>query len=443
MTVLTCLVAAANIKAAQGQYTLRPTFDFSAKSVQYTPIPAQKDTKQMKPLPKISNNDQISQQSRDAKPQVAIVSGNSLAHINVRTLLEEIIPRDLQGRLDKGPLQCVASLITRPKERCTSMAKAPWNFDEGHLKSLSQYIDRTPLIEAVADFIQTLLCGTHRNSANKRLEKLQRLVLSSANLVDDKLPCLPNSEDATSSREPCHAALQEGNKGSGAKGTPQAENGSSTARANRVATATFKLTRPVLPSTTSYSLEFRPYQPKKWQSVSTQDALRRIVTKPLTPSDLKEGFIYVFWDVKHFGMVKIGRTKNLQQRLREWNLNCKRKHKYHTLLPMIPHVGRMERLIHMELKDQRRSRRCEECDKTHKEWFEVSEPQTVKVFQKWEQWIVQKPYALDEKSGKWILRPDMMASLSQLCEPVLLPPLAQKSQKKRDRRSSRPNSQQK
>lgn len=165
-------------------------------------------------------------------------------------------------------------------------------------------------------------------------------------------------------------------------------------------TTTIKLTGPVPLSTLSYSLEFSPYLPKKWEGITTQDALREIITQPLKPTDLKQGFIYIFWDVKNFGMVKIGRTKDLKQRLHQWDSDCKREHKHHTELPMISHVSRIESLIHMELKQQRRLRRCEECDKTHKEWFEVSETQAVMVFKKWEQWIVQDPYALDRESGE-------------------------------------------
>lgn len=37
----------------------------------------------------------------------------------------------------------------------------------------------------------------------------------------------------------------------------------------------------------------------------------------------------------------------------------------------VPHAHRVERLIHLELADQRVIKQCDACGKTHKEWFEV------------------------------------------------------------------------
>jgi hypothetical protein len=37
----------------------------------------------------------------------------------------------------------------------------------------------------------------------------------------------------------------------------------------------------------------------------------------------------------------------------------------------VPHAHRVERLIHLELADQRVIKQCDACGKTHKEWFKV------------------------------------------------------------------------
>jgi hypothetical protein len=37
----------------------------------------------------------------------------------------------------------------------------------------------------------------------------------------------------------------------------------------------------------------------------------------------------------------------------------------------VPHAHRVERLIHIELADQRVRRDCAACGKEHREWFEV------------------------------------------------------------------------
>lgn len=437
---LICLVAAANATLAQGKYNQKPNFDFSITSFQSAPALVQKQTR---PHIEASNNAQSCRKSRDAKTQASIVAQSVSSRTDVRTLVMEIVPRDLQVRFNEAPWQCVASLIKNPQQRCRYQAKAPWEFDKTYLKSPAQCIDGAFTTESVGKIIQTIFCGAHKNSANRRLDKLQRPIAGLTNVANDELPCPSTSESPMSSCGPRRVALLAKNKEICTRGVPHTETASGTTQTTATATPPFNPASPVPSSTGSYSLEFHPYQPKKWEGVSVQDALRETIKQPLHPTDLMVGFIYVFWDVKHFGMVKIGRTNNLEQRLKKWNSKCKRQHKYHTELPEIPHVSRVERLIHMELKQQRRLRGCDSCETNHNEWFEVSETHAVKVFEKWQQWIAQKPYELDAGSGRWVLRPGLLDSLSQLCEPVLLPPLAESKQRRPPRRSSRLVNQQK
>ena len=37
----------------------------------------------------------------------------------------------------------------------------------------------------------------------------------------------------------------------------------------------------------------------------------------------------------------------------------------------MPHAHRVERLIHLELGEQRVVKKCDACGKEHREWFEV------------------------------------------------------------------------
>lgn len=135
--------------------------------------------------------------------------------------------------------------------------------------------------------------------------------------------------------------------------------------------------------------------------------------------------MYMFWDQQHFGITKIGRTIDLEKRLEQWNSQCKIKHHYHQSSrdgkpPRIPHVQRIERLMHIELCNYRKKRGCGGCGKNHIEWFDIGEVKAREVFQKWRDWINQKPYALDD-SGDWAVRPEMLDSLSEVCEPVGFP----------------------
>lgn len=96
--------------------------------------------------------------------------------------------------------------------------------------------------------------------------------------------------------------------------------------------------------------------------------------------------------------LKIGRTSNVHRRLNEWSKQCShnltliRYYPYTNSSPSpsparrpdsghcqghgrrVPHVHRVERLIHIELADQRIKGEgpCAQCNKEHREWFEFN-----------------------------------------------------------------------
>ena len=90
-------------------------------------------------------------------------------------------------------------------------------------------------------------------------------------------------------------------------------------------------------------------------------------------------------------LLKIGRASNVQRRMNEWtrqcgyNLSLVRFYPYvptssrpntsttpaSSIPQKVPHAHKVERLIHLELADQRVKRSCESCSKEHREWFEV------------------------------------------------------------------------
>jgi predicted Fe-S protein YdhL (DUF1289 family) len=166
-----------------------------------------------------------------------------------------------------------------------------------------------------------------------------------------------------------------------------------------------------------------PYHAKSSNECEVSRALSAKVRKSLTDEDRKDGFIYMFWDQKTFGMIKIGRTIDLEQRLKQWNDKCRTTHHYHRTSQdgeslKIPHVQRIEKLMHIELGNYRKKRICNGCGRTHIEWFDISAEKAKEVYQKWEDWIMQKPYAQDV-AGNWVVRPEMLESLSQVCKPVV------------------------
>ena len=92
----------------------------------------------------------------------------------------------------------------------------------------------------------------------------------------------------------------------------------------------------------------------------------------------------------HSVLLKIGRAANIHRRLSQWTKQCSynitliRYYPYTdtqsrtptgAVIPptKVPHVHRVERLIHLELAERRVVDRgsCENCGKDHREWFEI------------------------------------------------------------------------
>ncbi|KAH7053323.1 meiotically up-regulated gene 113-domain-containing protein [Macrophomina phaseolina] len=106
-------------------------------------------------------------------------------------------------------------------------------------------------------------------------------------------------------------------------------------------------------------------------------------------------------DNKSHILLKIGRANNVHRRMKEWESQCGKTPslvRFYPYVPSprsssggspdnvvapkgdgtdaegvrkVPHVHRVERLIHIELAEQRVLRTCDVCGREHKEWFEV------------------------------------------------------------------------
>ena len=106
-------------------------------------------------------------------------------------------------------------------------------------------------------------------------------------------------------------------------------------------------------------------------------------------------------------LLKIGRATNVQRRLDQWSRRCG----YHlSLVRYYPHqpsssptapprkaplVQRIERLVHLELSEQRVKRACQGCGQEHREWFEVDASRGAvkavdEVVQRWVAWAEEK-----------------------------------------------------
>lgn len=112
--------------------------------------------------------------------------------------------------------------------------------------------------------------------------------------------------------------------------------------------------------------------------------------------------------------LKIGRANNVHRRMNEWTRQCGYNLslvRYYPYVPSsgtpsptpspgrrvsggvrkVPHAHRVERLVHLELAEQRVIKSCEACGKTHKEWFEVEASKegirkVDEVVKRWVEW---------------------------------------------------------
>ncbi|KAL4781643.1 T5orf172 domain-containing protein [Aspergillus varians] len=160
----------------------------------------------------------------------------------------------------------------------------------------------------------------------------------------------------------------------------------------------FALLDPTGPTTPASSEPmFDPYRVKCHANKSVSRRLYETLTECLTKKEIDPGFIYIFGHQNAPGHLKIGVSKNKEERLSQWGQCMGPVDEHFPLeddddnLP-VQHVYRVEKLIQAEFKDQRVTTKCPKCKATHREWFYVSKDSAVHVIRKWMRWIRKKPY---------------------------------------------------
>jgi len=165
----------------------------------------------------------------------------------------------------------------------------------------------------------------------------------------------------------------------------------------------------------SYLPKFLPYSTREATKSSTTDWLKKQISKPLLPSDLASGWLYVYWNRASFGVVKIGyTTKGVDQRLKGWISKCKHEAELHYRSEQkIPHARRLEQILHAEFAS---SRYCEVscgCHGRHKEWFQLPHDLNFQeAIERRTQWMLTEPY--EEIQGVWQLKSHHARNLNEL-----------------------------
>ncbi|KAJ4313086.1 hypothetical protein N0V94_007120 [Neodidymelliopsis sp. IMI 364377] len=325
-----------------------------------------------------------------------------------------------QVKNGSSSMKSSSAVISQPEKRITGL-KAVLK----HIIPFENH-DYIALPDMIENFLAGAVCDLHRRvalsqpKANPRINVLRDLVVSLPNVSKRNIGIFKEWLEAILGHSlPSFKAITNCDLPS----FPQIATIpalSTSRRSEMLVNATEAVIGTVTPS---YSPKFNPYKAERSDSSSIAEALQSQIVVPLSETDKKEGLVYIFWDQQNFGMIKVGRTNDLDKRLEQWSRQCKMTYHYHQSsrngsLLKVPHVQRIEKLIHIELVNYRKKRHCEGCGKTHIEWFDIDEAKAVKVYQKWRDWIVKEPYAEDQ-TGKWTIRPEMLDTLAKVCEPVI------------------------
>jgi len=426
-------VSKASVAVATVKYSSNPTFVFT----QNTSVSSRTRSKTASTTP-------IASAIHTAIHKETSSIGSPRGHIHppvkskFAKLLEQLIPHDLHSRLASAPGCCAASLVKSPSQRCSYSAKPQESRRDvvSAVKDIAKFKrqeDYRRMIRRVKTIVQSVMCNKHQGTALNEIEGGSRISQLRNKLEDRTL--MTNQDYSTLTQWVDTISDLEASTNRAAGPTTIAISSKPAIQVKRVSKPKFKVstTETTVRFSFSCSSGFIPYQPKKVRKLSVFSALYDTATSPLGPKDMESGFVYLFWDKAYFGVVKIGYTNDLATRLKAWNRDCKRQHDYHSSAEIqveMPHMQRVEQLIHTELKECRLRRRCEGCGRLHREWFEASQAHVVKVMKKWREWIQQHPYVKDEESGEWVLKPGMLASLEQMCEPLPQDVVTQKSQRK-------------
>lgn len=379
--------------------------------------------------------------STDESPRRSTISATAVTKTAVSGKIcpcLHIVPFDVLGRLKNSASLCVT--FTNGGERCGRQAQDS-DLVQSSLNILATHYshqDYEAFLAELKTFIHQALCGrSHRKPAIHRIETFRSTIRRdpAKERCKEVLVALFGAEDAAAfclwaeaiSDLPNPQTLQVlvGDHKISVE-TASTSKAVTTKVESQVALSTDLGSMSVL-STTKISVATTPwlsgfhlYQSKKNMSLQTNVALRQAVEANLTEIDLKLGCIYIFWlKGMSFGHLKIGRSNDPKRRIQEWNKKCKADHVLVEDMIKIPHVSRIEKLIHLELKDLRKSMKCAGCGRNHCEWFEISESNARRVLKKWQDWIKQHPYEKDH-TGNWTLKPSLRTTVADICQPLLL-----------------------
>ena len=125
------------------------------------------------------------------------------------------------------------------------------------------------------------------------------------------------------------------------------------------------------------TLNLRPFRSKPVDNGIVSEELRSKISSHLSPTEVQEngmGNIYILRSIHGHSTqaeLKIGFSKYHPEH-REHELGrCLTRPEAVGRTPLLPHVKRIESIIHAELVGCRKVQFCGQCQRNHREWFAI------------------------------------------------------------------------
>jgi T5orf172 domain len=332
--------------------------------------------------------------------------------VPIQASLSKIIPIEIREHLREDSWHCPAT--TTKGLRCKKHHKANLAHTTHLLDNLAM-IKPSQAFKYLDDLISATLCSaTHQRVARKELEKWA---------TDIEKLCEINKDInyTVFSNNRLLALADWLNILSDGKGFSQKVSSSTPP-------SKIKETNPSNDSPQVLRLiqDFKPYITKDSARLSVSEAIEKLLLEPIKKKTEIErvGIVYVYWQPGNFGHLKIGYSQDFHSRMKAWNSRCKKAMEVY--FPQrgsdeenlrVSHVCRVEKLVHMELKNLRRiEKNCPGCGKDHHEWFEVSRDLAIAVVRKWMAWMRESPYEKRSSGGKveWVLKEEQRKKLKEV-----------------------------
>ncbi|KAK1852646.1 chitin synthase [Colletotrichum chrysophilum] len=148
---------------------------------------------------------------------------------------------------------------------------------------------------------------------------------------------------------------------------------------------------------------FEPYYQPKHLSMINKDIANKLNT-PFMKREKEgfakgEGYIYGYQlpqdhkttSLKACQVVKIGYTNDYKRRMKEWQEQCHYEPQLVFAYKVTHHV-KMEKIIHLLLRNYQRKEKCPGCPAQHHEFFEVDASTAEAVVRMWAVWARLRPF---------------------------------------------------